>query len=178
LRVSLSTTYWPMMWPSPEAAALDVITDESFIEIPVRPAVKGEKAPVFPPAEAAAPVKLKEIAPSWNKRQVMTDQRTGVTTLEIVDDFGRTEIVEHGLQTWSVGRELYTIHPHDPLSAKQETHWTEEMGRGDWKVRTETYAELTASKTQFKLKARLEAYENDKLVFSRDWNEKIARKLV
>jgi hypothetical protein len=167
-----------MMWPSPEAVNLSVHLGKSFIDIPVRKGVKGVKAPVFPASEAAPPVKLKPIDPPSNSRVVATDQRTGITTLTLVDDFGRNEIVEHGLVNWSAGRERYSIHPNDPLSARQETHWTEEIARGKWVVRTETYGELTATKTHFIAKGRLEAYEGGKLVFEKDWNRKIPRKLL
>ena len=177
LRVAISTSYWPMMWPSPEAASLEVKLGRSFIDVPVRQANKGEMEPRFAPAEAAMPVKQRVIDPASNKRIVTTDQRTGITTLEIEDDFGRTEIVEHGLVTWGAGRERYSIHPNDPLSAKQETHWTEELQRGKWKVRTETYGELTATATHFVVKGRLEAYEGAKQIYTKKWNKKIPRKL-
>ena len=177
LRVAISTTYWPMMWPSPEAANLEVKLGRSFIDVPMRAAIKGEIEPRFAPAEAATPVKQRVINPASNKRIVSTDQRSGITTLEIEDDFGRTEIVEHGLVTWGAGRERYSIHPNDPLSAKQETHWTEELQRGKWKVRTETYGELTATATHFVVKGRLEAYEGAKQIYTKKWSKKIPRKL-
>lgn len=177
LRVSISTSYWPMMWPSPEPAMLEVKLGKSFIDVPVRMGVKGEKEPKFLAPEAAAPVKLKELQPAANKRLVTTDQRTGITTLEIEDDFGRQVISEHGLEMWAAGRERYSIHPADPLSAVQQTHWTEERKRGKWHVRTETYGELSATKTHFVVKGRLEAYEGKKLVFKKNWNKKMARKL-
>ncbi|MEZ5640325.1 MAG: hypothetical protein R3E92_24625, partial [Burkholderiaceae bacterium] len=63
-------------------------------------------------------------------------------------------------------------------SARQECHWTEERARGDWKVRTETWSAMTASKTHWHVTGRLEAYEGDTLVFSRDWDRKIRRKLI
>lgn len=108
----------------------------------------------------------------------MIDQRTGVQRLEIVDDFGRSEITDHGMVTWACGRETYTIHPDDPLSAKQECHWTEERARGDWKVRTETYSAMTATKTHFHVTGRLEAYEGEEQVLVREWDRKLRRKLL
>jgi predicted acyl esterase len=38
LRVSISTTYWPMIWPTPEPVTLTVHTGSSFIDVPVRKA--------------------------------------------------------------------------------------------------------------------------------------------
>jgi hypothetical protein len=97
--------------------------------------------------------------------------------IEVVDDFGRHEIEPHGLVTWSVGRETYSIKPDDPLSAHMRTHWTEELQRGRWHVRTEAMTEMRATKTHWLITGRLEAYEGRKLVFARDWDEKIERHL-
>jgi hypothetical protein len=82
------------------------------------PAAARRKPPVFAPAEAAPPVKLVELDKPFNKREVTIDQRTGETRLTIVDDFGRSVIAEHGMTTWACGREHYSIHPDDPLSAR------------------------------------------------------------
>jgi hypothetical protein len=51
------------------------------------------------------------------------------------------------------------------------------MVRDDTHVRTETYSSMTASRTQFHLTARIEAYLNDELVFERDFAEDIDRDL-
>jgi hypothetical protein len=178
LRVSISTSYWPLIWPAPEPVTLTVHTGKSFVDLPVRTARRNEKAPEFAPAEAAPPVTLIPLTPPWHQREVTTDQATGETRMTIVDDFGRTTIAEHGLTTWSCGRENYSILPHDPLSARQECHWSEEASRGDWKVRTETYSSMTASKTHWHVTGRLEAYEGDALILTRKWDQKVLRKLV
>ncbi|MBK6387070.1 MAG: CocE/NonD family hydrolase [Rhodoferax sp.] len=178
LRVSISTSYWPLIWPAPEPVTLTVHTGASFIDVPVRKTRRGEKPPVFAPAESAAPVDLITVDKPWHKREVTMDQRTGETRMTILDDFGRTTIAEHGLTTWSCGRENYSILPHDPLSAKQECHWSMETSRGDWKVRTETYSSMTATKTHWHVKGRLEAYEGEKLILTREWDQKVKRRLV
>jgi putative CocE/NonD family hydrolase len=178
LRVSISTSYWPLIWPAPETVNLTVHTGASFIEVPVRTPSRGEKPPVFAPAEAAPAVKLLTVDKPWNKRELTIDQRTGENRLSIVDDFGRSTSSEHGLTTWGCGREDYSILPHDPLSARQSCHWSMETSRGDWKVRTETYSSMTASKTHWHITGRLEAYEGEQLVFSKDWDKKIKRKLL
>jgi hypothetical protein len=58
-----------------------------------------------------------------------------------------------------------------------EAHWTEEMKRGRWSTRTEARTRLTATKTDWLIWGKLEAYEGKKLVFEREWNEKVERKL-
>ena len=178
LRVSISTSYWPLIWPTPEPVTLTVTAGASCIDLPIRTPRRAEKAPVFAPAEAAAPVDIVQVDPPFNQREVSIDQRTGQQRLKIVDDFGRSTIVEHGMTSWSCGRETYTIHPDDPLSARAECHWSEERSRGDWKVRTETWSAMTASKTHWHVTGRLEAFEGDQKILTREWDQKVKRKLV
>ena len=41
LRVSISTSYWPLIWPAPEPVTLTVHTGASFIDVPVRKTRRG-----------------------------------------------------------------------------------------------------------------------------------------
>jgi hypothetical protein len=50
-----------------------------------------------------------------------------------------------------------------------------ENGRDGWQTRTESYAEMRADHDNYYLTARLEAYENDTLVFEKDLSETIPR---
>jgi putative CocE/NonD family hydrolase len=177
LRVSLSTSYWPMIWPSPEPVTLRVHAAATSIDIPVRALLRKDPPPAFAPAESAPPVELVELGKAFNRRELTRNQATGESQLTIVDDFGRSTIKALGLTTWACARESYSIMPCDPMSARQECNWTEERSRGDWKVRTEAYCAMTASKTHWHVTGRLEAYEQDRLVFSRSWDSKVLRKL-
>ena len=97
--------------------------------------------------------------------------------MQIVDDFGKYRDRTHGLITGTVARETYSIHPDDPLSARASTHWTEELERDGWSVRTETRSEMHADQTHFHLTAGIEAYHNGERVFEKSWDETVERKL-
>jgi uncharacterized protein len=177
IRVSISTNYFPMMWPAPEPVTLTVYAGKSSVHVPIRKRIENEKPMEWKPAEAAEPVKLQELSKPFHKREASTDPKTGEWKLAIVDDFGRSKIIEHGLETYSCGRENYSIQPDDPLSARMETHWTEELKRGPWNVRTETYGRLTATKTHWQVWGKIEAFEGKKKVFEKEFSEEIERKL-
>ena len=177
LRVAISTSYFPMMWPAPEPVTLTVYAGKSYLHIPVRKEVANETPLSWKPAEAAEPAKMKELKKPWHKRETVIDDKTGEMRMEIVDDFGEYEIKPHGLITYGAGRESYSIMPDDPLSAKMETHWTEERRRGNWHTRTETYGRLTATRTHWIVWGKIEAYEGKKKVFEKEFNDKIERKL-
>ena len=173
LRVSISDAYWPLLWPSPEKTRLTL--SAGHIDLPLRPSGDADEY-AFPPPDAADPWQTEELRPETHVRRQETDMVTGIQTLVIEDDFGKVRDADHGLVAGSIARERWSIHPDDPLSAKGECHWTEEMERDDIRLRTETTCNMTSDATTFHLTARLEAYENDKLVYARDVTETIPRR--
>jgi putative CocE/NonD family hydrolase len=177
IRVAISTSYFPMMWPAPEPVKLTVYAGASTIMVPIRKKGFADKVVEFAAPEAAAPVQQKQIKKPSNKRVVSQDPKTGRTKLAIVDDFGSHELKPHGLIVSGVGRENYEIDSTDPLTAKMETHWTETLKRGTWDIRTETYGRLTATKTHWIVWGKIEAYEGKKRVFVKEFNEQIERRL-
>ena len=172
LRVAVSSAYWPLIWPSPERAALTIT--QGALDLPLRAPAGGDEW-VFPPPEAEAPWQIESLRPAQNRRTIVRDMTTETTTLEIVDDFGMRRDSDHGLIAGGCAREWWTIAPDDPLSAQGRTHWTEEMERDGIVLRTESFAQMSSTVDSFVLTARLEAYENDALIFSKDVEESIAR---
>jgi putative CocE/NonD family hydrolase len=172
LRVAISTAYWPMIWPSPRAATLKLET--AVLDLPTRPPAAGDEVS-FPLPEAATPWRTETLRPANSERNVIVDQKTGMTTLAILDDFGEVRDLDHGLANGSVVRETWSIHPDDPLSAKMETHWTQTLARGGWSVRTETFSRMSSDAEAFHLTARIEAYEGEQLVFERDFIDFVPR---
>lgn len=172
MRVAISSAYWPLIWPSPETAELS-LTD-GLLEVPVRKTSDSNECH-FEDPDSAAPWNTKTRREASNSRKVETDLNSGAITLAIVDDFGEVEDLDHGLINGSIARERWTIHPDDPLSARGWCHWTDETQRDGIKMRTEAYCEMSSDLTHFNLSARLEAYENDKLIVERDINERIPR---
>jgi hypothetical protein len=170
--VAVSSTYWPLVWPSPEKVTL--VLHEGVLELPVRPSGAGDEVS-FDEPEAAAPWLTETLRQSSNSRTVERDSNTGKVSLNIVDDFGEKRDSDHGLVTGGIARETWTIDPDDPLSAYGETHWTESLSRNEWSVWTETFTSMRSDAENFHLTGRIEAYEGEKLVFERHFQEKIRR---
>ena len=177
LRVSLSPSYWPMMWPAPEPVTLTVYAGKSSVHVPVRKTIAGEVPLGWKPAEGAEEARRKELIAPETYRKNSVDPETGETRHEVFEDFGKYEIEPHGLIAQGIRREHYSIMPDDPLSAKMEAHWTQAFERGQWSIRTEARTRLTANKTDWLIWGRLEAYEGETKVFEREWNDKVERKL-
>lgn len=172
LRVAISSAYWPLIWPSPQTAELSLTG--GTLELPVRATAKGDEWSFAPP-ESDAPWQVTTLRQASSIRRHEIDQQTGEFHLIIEEDFGKVEDSDHRLISGSIARERWTIHPDDPLSARGTCHWSEETGRDDWQLRTETFSEMWSDATHFHLKARIEAYENDILAYARDITDRIYR---
>ena len=172
LRVAVSTAYWPLIWPSPEAAGLEIAA--ATLSLPVRPLAERDEVE-FEQPEGATPWAIDTVRPAHSERHVDRDAETGVTTLRIFDDFGEVCDRDHGLANGSMVRETWTIDPTDPLSARGETHWSQTLSRNDWSVSTETSAEMVCDAQNFRLKAQIKAFEDGDLVFERHFEEEVPR---
>ena len=173
MRVSVSTAYWPLIWPTPTPVTVQVRGGSLSVQ-----SLREAGDWTFPTPDAAAPWRTETLRPEAHIRRQETDMVTGITSLVIEDDFGKIRDLEHGLINGSVARERWSIHPDDPLSARGSCHWTDELERDGIRLRTETRCEMWSDETHFFLTARLEAFENDALIHARDVTDRIARDLI
>ncbi|MFN0115201.1 MAG: CocE/NonD family hydrolase [Paracoccaceae bacterium] len=179
IAVSVSTTYWPIAWPSPEPATLTIALGASALELPVRPPDPADATlRAFDPPEAAAPDPVQDFpAPEgWPlRRRVTRDLLSG----ETVVDFPRnTYAFFHPALNQThrgTGYARYTITDGDPLSARCETSYTSTIERPDAVIGHESEGSLTCDATHFRVRMRMRLTENGQEVFAREWDERIAR---
>ena len=179
IRLALSTTYWPLVWPSPEPATLLLDPTNSYLMLPHRPPSDDDaKLSPFAEPEAAPPLPRTFLEPPVTLRTVSHDQISGTSTFEIRDDTGLYRIDTTGLEyrLWSLDR--FSIHPDDPLSARAEVTFNMRQGRGDWQVRATTRTVLTATATDFHIHATMDAWDGEDRMVSRNWNVAVPRNNV
>ncbi|MBN8631838.1 MAG: CocE/NonD family hydrolase [Rhodobacterales bacterium] len=174
LRLALSTTYWPFVWPSLEAATLSITS--ASLDLPVHQGT-GEAEWLPPPAETATPWKHRPLRQGQASRRIETDLIAGRHALVVEDDQGDTENLAHGLVTGETTTERWEIGA-DPLSARAGITWEQRLSRGDWQVRTQVETEMTATADDLRMRADLTAWEGDRVVFKRHWDERVKRKFV
>ena len=175
VRVAVSTTYWPLIWPSPEPVTLTLHAGQCALELPVRPPRKEDATIKFKPPEAAPPFKRTVLAPGGRNRVVRTDMGKNETVVEISDSSGRGRYDDIDLIAEARSTERYRIVEDDPLSCEAEVTWTWIFKRAGWNIRTETRTKVVCDKRDFIVTARLAAYENERRVFERDFTERIRR---
>ncbi|MXN66365.1 CocE/NonD family hydrolase [Stappia sp. GBMRC 2046] len=173
LRLALSTSYWPMVWPSAEPLSLEIDPAGSELDIPVRHG-EGPAPTEFGRPEAAPPLDDVELRPESSARREETLE-DGTEVLTLVTDGGKQRLAASGIESGRTTREVWSLHPDDPLSARMEASWSYEVGRGDWHTRTETSTVMTCDVDNFYIRASLEAFEGEKLIFDKTWDIAIPR---
>ena len=151
LRLALSTSYWPMVWPAPEQATVTIVS--GALDLPARPA-RAESLPPLPEPEMAPPDKPRQIRPG-----VLYLDRIG---LEIGEEASFTRHIDE----------------HDPLSAVVEMRRTTTVARDAWNARIETHMRMSCTREAFLLQASVRAFEGADEVCHRTWDRSIPRDLV
>ncbi|WP_119462481.1 CocE/NonD family hydrolase [Rhodospirillaceae bacterium SYSU D60014] len=179
IRVALSSSYWPIAWPSPEPVTLTLFAGASSLDLPTRsPREDDATLPSFPEPEGASPVAQTVLSPGRTERVVERDIATGEMLYRNVDHSGRYRLDAIGLELENSQVESYRIGEHDPNSAVVDIAWSILLCRGDWQIRTETRTVMRSTATDFLIDATLDAYEGETRVLSRNWNRRVPRDLV
>lgn len=179
LRLSVSSSYFPLVWPAPQPLTLTVHTGASYLTLPERPS-RSDDDGVRPlgPAEGAPPLAVEQITPPVETWEVTRDLISGRITQEVITDKGYYRIPDIDLTLRSRNEERFSCE-HDDLGSLRGTTYTLRcLERDDWQVSIETRTKLTSTETEFWIHAWLDAYEGDERVFSRDWHDRIPRDLI
>ncbi|WFM71322.1 CocE/NonD family hydrolase [Halomonas sp. CKK8] len=185
VRLAVSTSYWPVIWPAPAPVNLTLHTGISQLTLPERPPrpEDAELRPFEPPERGPMPeMTTLKVAPF--QRRVERDLTTGMSTYRITTtggDFGDAALARIEDIDLTVGYTLaktYRIHDYDPETAEVTVEQTTTHQRGNWSTRLECRTSLTATSRSFRIRGMLKAYEGDALFARRDWDEEIVRRLL
>lgn len=179
-RLSVSPTYWPQAWPSPEPVTLSVFTGQaSRLTLPVRPPqAEDDRVPPFELPESSPPLKFEQVNSYARKRAVQRDIARKTLELTDVSDGGRKKLLPDGLEFYSRSSEIFSVFEADPLSAAIRCEHTMGMQRGEWRIRIETVSTMSADAEAFYITNLIEAYEGNTRIFTRASDFKAPRHLV
>ena len=181
LRLSISTSYWPVVWPSPEKFRLTVDPNESSLVLPIRPSSIDDDAaltPTFRPPEGAPPLETLQLEPDEHDWSISRNLAELTGKLEVVKDLGIVRFEDIDLDLTRRAVERYTFADGDMNSVRGETIWHMGFEREGWKIQTRTKTVLTSTVDAFHIYAELDAYENDSRVASKTWNTTVARDYI
>ncbi|MFG3023578.1 CocE/NonD family hydrolase [Streptomyces sp. NPDC048254] len=176
VRLSLSTSYWPLAWPPPRPTLLTVHERPSRLVLPVRPADGEPDTPApFEAPEGTAPTTTTQVTPPEQRWEVSRDLVDYRAALNIVKDRGTVHFDAKDLDVGCRAHERYTSVADDFTSPAGEVTWTMSFRRVEWDVEVRTSTRLTCDAEAFHVNATLDAYEGGRRVDSRTWNESVPR---
>jgi putative CocE/NonD family hydrolase len=176
IRIALSESLWPLVWPSPEIATLTFELGSSSITLPVRPAPATEAAfpiPVIPqtaqPFAGLTGHPPQEAAHRSPEGRLMV-KRESPESSYVVPDIGTT--LTRG------SSELNEITEGQPNSCvwKQETHGG--FKRGDWDCRSTAAYEITSTAKTFTVRESVKLMKDGELFFEQETVSSIERDLL
>ncbi|MFE2701505.1 CocE/NonD family hydrolase [Streptomyces mirabilis] len=180
IRLSLSSAYWPWIWPQPGSAAGFVLDPAgSSLELPVRaresdPRITFEEPEQSEPLGVTSAATLDEPRP---ERLVARDVARGEWRLEVDPRQDGTRVHPDGLECTEDARDTYTIDESDPLSARTHSTRSIRLHRPElpWDARVETRSELSCDAREFITSNELICKDGNEVVFHRTWERRIPR---
>ncbi|PZT75978.1 MULTISPECIES: CocE/NonD family hydrolase [unclassified Streptomyces] len=179
IRLAVSSSYWPWIWPQAGSAGFTLEADGSLVELPVRgetedPAISFDEPEQAEPLGVVYPETLDTPRP---ERLVVRDVAAGEWRLEVDPRYGGTRVYPDGLEFTEDARETYTVREDDPLSARTRSDWTIRLHRPEmsWDVQIDTRSEITADADAFHTTDEVVCTEGGEVVFHRTWEKSIPR---
>jgi hypothetical protein len=180
LRVAVSSTYWPIAWPTPDPVTLRVFA--STLELPVRPPDERDAGLArFAPPESAVTDAVDEVTPFVIFTRVAQDPDRGAvvhtTKIDLAADASpaRARFTTIDLEHGHGIEETLRIAPHDPLAAQASIRHRTVHRRGEWEARVEVQLHVNADRDAFTLDAELRAHEGTELLVEQRWRERVRR---
>ncbi|WP_031468133.1 CocE/NonD family hydrolase [Sciscionella sediminilitoris] len=178
IRLSLSSSYWPLAWPPPEPVCISVYTKESCFSLPVREQNDPDEPEVTPfdEPEGAKPVEVTRARPGSGQWRVSRDLVDYDAELHVVKDSGGRIFEDIGLEVDQRVDERYTWTGDDFHSVRGDVRCVTSFAREDWATTTVTRTILSSDQENFHLHAELDAYEDQQRTVSLNWQHTIPRK--
>lgn len=175
LRVSVSTSYWPVVWPPPQPVRMTIHPEGSELLLPVRPRPQEEISPVFGEPEGAEPLTTTQLVPGEQDWRVSRNLVDLTGRLDVVKGLGTVRFEDIDLEVSRNAHETYSFTGSDVHSVRGETLWDIGFARGDWSTHATTRTVLTSTATDFHVYAELDAWEGRERVHSKTWSTTIPR---
>ena len=179
LRIALSESFWPLLWPSPQIATLRVTTGVSTLTLPVRPR-EAEEAEFSVPIRSASP--QEQHAPTAAGLMTLTDSvsQTGQSVVrKKAWELAPVLVPEIGTRLtsgWTPAS--FKVNPNNPASCVWRGGYLFRIERGAWKAAVRSAFEVTSSAGAFHIKESIEAFESERSIFERSWEHSIERDLM
>ena len=179
IRLAISTSYWPLIWPVKRTRDLVIFLAESRMTIPVRTAGHDiDPHHIFARSSdslviSSEPVEV--IESNVIQRNFELDNNTG---RHVVQWRQPKQSIQFSHSDWRYTYETLGHHEirfSEPSTALCRFTHTIEVARDTWEVAVTCSVTLSASDSVFNIDGSIEVLENNEILFKRCWNPSIQR---
>ena len=177
IRVAVSNSYWPWVWPHALASELRIDLESSSLDLPCH-TLDAAGAPVeFLGVEQAEPLGVVQNLPPERQagRTVTFEPETNRWTLTVDPNYGGSRTYPDGLVYTEEALETYSVVADDPLSATATSSWRIGLTRPGWEVQIRADATMGADMADFHTEHRLSCTYNGEPALERSWKRRIPR---
>ena len=180
IAVSISTSYFPVAWPSPELTTLSLHSGESWLELPVRPENPEDAGlHAFGPAVmAAAMPSTHHSTPPSHPRRITRDLLSGVMAVDFPRWVFHSELLDIDQTQSSMGYCRHEITDGDPLSARTITDYRVTARMGAHTFGHHSHGSLSCDATHFHVEMQVIVTEGGTEVHRQSWRESFARDMI
>ena len=172
IRIAVSESLWPLVWPSPETVTLDLRLGEAHLTLPVRP---------VPAAEAAIDIPITHNAFSRGEPTLEIELQDPAGWVRVRGAWPDQPFVVPG-----VGTELSGSGPNMQLEMRAgepgSCQWTvtqsSRFRRGAWDCEIRVEIEMRGDKNHYVVNERLSAFKSGVPILQRERNDTIERRLT
>jgi hypothetical protein len=173
IRLALSTTYFPMVLPPPTAACLTLVLGaNAYLDVPTPVDLADIEMPEPPDGLLPEYPRLTE---GTSSRTIDRDGDRVVVTVR--QDGGEIVHPTNGMVWREVHESVSSITADDPLSVDCLETLSVMRRRSGVETRSIATGRLRATADAWRIDATITAWENDRLVFDREWHRDIPRDL-
>jgi uncharacterized protein len=175
IRIAVSTSYWPMVWPSPVATTLTIDPAGSCANLPVLRNEKGFKRVKFGDSEYATSLKQTVTKTGDESREAIHTIDDQTTRFVVSRDDGSVVIDDIGTELSYSKKKAFTVGRDDPLASSADVTCSVHYKRGKWDARLETETHMSCDKTHFHLTGVVRAFNNGKPFVERSFKQSTRR---
>lgn len=173
LRLAISSAYWPLAMGLPHRISL--IIDGGSMTLPIRldhsriePDLGDAVCAPYPESRILRP-------PHRGRLAVTRDLQKSVTRLDVERSGGSFRLADVDLTVHSIGTETYSMPWFDPAAATAEARRLVRLERAGWECEVKTVSRLGFEGDFYIFEGHLEAAENQRTIFQREWKKKVRR---
>jgi putative CocE/NonD family hydrolase len=179
IRLTVLTSLWPVLWPSPLPGELRVHRGVATPSRVVLPVLADDAPTLEPPGFATAPVVVRVVGGSEDDPPVWTveeDVLRGSVAVTIGE--GGASLLEDGSRMYSGERLVLRVADADPAHARLDTEVVYRWSGPDFAADIRATGSIASDADAFEVAVDLDVRLDGEPFFARSWAERIPRRLV